>query len=176
MTSLDDSFILTCIYILGAVYTWIKSEFLKYKNILSESKWYTHIELRLHNTKLYLEVNLLFYFLYRFSFELVLYYTNSPLMPHDIILKPLLEHLAELLSLYWIINRLSKMGPQCFNQSLYPTLLELSLPLFFSSGFLCVLQVCQRHSFIPPWPKCVQIIIYSHCFYLATWKLITYLL
>lgn len=176
MTSLDDSLILTCIYILGAEYTWIKSEFLKYKNILSESKWYIHIELRLHNTKLYLEVNLLFHFLYRFSFGLVLYYTNSPLIPHDIILKPLLEHLAELLSLYWIINRLSKMVPQCFNQSLYPTLLELSLPLFFFFWFsLC--PTGMPASFLHPTPSkvCLNYNLQS-LFYLATWKLIIYLL
>ena len=36
MTTLDDSFILTGISLLGTEYMWIKSEFPKYRNILSE--------------------------------------------------------------------------------------------------------------------------------------------
>ena len=49
-------------------------------------------------------------------------------------LTPLLEHFPKLLNLCYIINRLSKMGPHCFNQSWFCTLLELSLSTFFSSS------------------------------------------
>lgn len=146
MTSLDDSFILTCIYILGAEYIWIKSEFLKYKNILSESKRYTHIELRLYNTKLYFEINLLFHFLYMFSSGLVLYYTNLPLILHDIILEHYLNIFPSCLVSTALLISSQKWD---LNVSINPC-----IPLFWNYhchfSFLLVFSVSYRYaSFIP---------------------------
>lgn len=95
MTALDDSFILTCISIPGAEYTWIKSEFPKYRNILSESKWYSHIEMRLHNIRLYFDVNAFTFSVFQICSTsvtiyvqscsgLVLCCTSSPLIVHYI--------------------------------------------------------------------------------------------
>lgn len=158
MTALDDSFILTCISIPGTEYTWIKSGFRKYRNILSESEWYSNIKIRLYNSRLYFDENAFTFSVFCICFHQSLYMcclmlvwcSAVHILPYliTIFLSPLLEQLPELLNLSWIINRLSKMGPQCFNQSWFPTLPELSLSVFFFNSFLFPTDM--QAEYLPP--------------------------
>lgn len=78
LTAIDDSFIVKCISIPGTEYTWIKTEFPKCRNILSESKWYSYKELILYNTRLCFQVTE--YPFSVFSLLFICYYTCAPLL------------------------------------------------------------------------------------------------
>lgn len=150
--------VMTCLSILGAEYTWMKSEFPKYRRILSENKWHSHTELRLNLTQDF-EVSAFSFSVFCICSAQVIRYVlshfglvarcpNSPYLFTILFPTLLLEHFPELLNLYCIINTFSKTGPQCFNQSLFLTPPKLSLSVYVFS-VLCVPQVCILHPFIP---------------------------